>query len=108
MALGGEKINSLLSLPEIPDSERTPLMDVLLGIIEALSETIQRHDEEMGSLKDEIAILKGEKRVRNSNPVVWRRQPILTRRQQPATLQKSGRARRNEARLSSSLSMKSK
>jgi hypothetical protein len=50
-----------LSLPEIPDSERTPLMDALLGIIETLSETTQRQDEEIGCLKDEIAILKGEK-----------------------------------------------
>ncbi|WP_305909774.1 hypothetical protein Q9L42_003700 [Methylomarinum sp. Ch1-1] len=50
-----------LSLPEIPDSERTPLVDALLGIIESLSETVQRQDEEIGCLKDEIAILKGEK-----------------------------------------------
>ena len=50
-----------LSPPEIPDSERTPLVDALLGIIESLSETVQRQDEEIGCLKDEIAILKGEK-----------------------------------------------
>jgi hypothetical protein len=54
-------MNKRLSLPEIPDSERTPLVGALLGIIESLSETIQRQDEEIGCLKDEIAILKGEK-----------------------------------------------
>lgn len=50
-----------LSLPEIPDSERSPLVEALLGIIESLSETVQRQDEQLGCLKDEIAILKGEK-----------------------------------------------
>jgi hypothetical protein len=54
-------MNKRPSLPEIPDSERTPLVDALLGIIESLSETVQRQDEEIGYLKDEIAILKGEK-----------------------------------------------
>ena len=54
-------MNKRLSLPEIPDSERSPLVESLLGIIESLSETVQRQDEQIGGLKDEIAILKGEK-----------------------------------------------
>ena len=33
----------------------------MLKIIEGLRETVQRHGEEIGRLKDEIAILKGEK-----------------------------------------------
>lgn len=34
-----------LNLPEIPDTERTPLMDALLGIIESLPVTVQRQGE---------------------------------------------------------------
>ena len=40
-------MNKRLSLPEIPDSERSPLVDALLGIIESLSETVQRQDGEL-------------------------------------------------------------
>lgn len=54
-------MNKRLSLPEIPDSERSPLVEALLGIIESLSETVQHQAEEIGCLKDEIAILKDEK-----------------------------------------------
>lgn len=54
-------MNKRLSLPEIPDSERSPLVEGLLGIIESLAETVQRQDEQISCLKDEIAILKGEK-----------------------------------------------
>lgn len=50
------------SLPDIPDTEHTPLVDALLGIIEGLWETVQKQDEELLGLKDEITILKGEKK----------------------------------------------
>jgi hypothetical protein len=49
-------------LPPIADSERTPLVQVLLDIIEALGQEVQRQEELNGQLKDEIAVLKGEKK----------------------------------------------
>jgi hypothetical protein len=49
-------------LPPIPESERTPLVQVLLDIIEALMQEVQRQEEQIGQLKDEIAVLKGEKK----------------------------------------------
>jgi hypothetical protein len=49
-------------LPLIPESERTPRVQVLLGIIEGLTQEVQRQEEQIGQLKDEIAILKGEKK----------------------------------------------
>lgn len=41
-------MNKRLSLPEIPDTERMLLVNALLEIIESLSETVQRQDEEIG------------------------------------------------------------
>jgi hypothetical protein len=49
-----------IKLPEIPEEERTPLVEGLLGIIEQLTERVQRQEKEIGRLKDEIAVLKGE------------------------------------------------
>ena len=51
-----------IKLPDIPEEEQTPLVKGLLGIIEQLSELVQRQEEEIGLLKDEIAVLKGEKK----------------------------------------------
>ena len=51
-----------IKLPDIPEEEQTPLVKGLLGIIEQLSEVVQRQEEEIGLLKDEIAVLKGEKK----------------------------------------------
>jgi len=48
-------------LPPIPESERTPLIQALLAIIEALAQEVQRQEEQIGQLKDEIAVLKGER-----------------------------------------------
>lgn len=49
-------------LPEISSSERTPLVERLLAIIELLAQEIQCHEELMGQMRDEIAVLKGEKK----------------------------------------------
>jgi hypothetical protein len=50
-----------IQLPDISDAERTPLVEQLVGLIEALAETNQRHAETIQQLRDEIAVLKGEK-----------------------------------------------
>jgi hypothetical protein len=50
------------SIPTIPEAERTPLVTVLLGLIEALAERVQKQEEEIALLKDEIRILKGGKK----------------------------------------------
>jgi hypothetical protein len=49
-------------LPLISESERTPRVQVLLGIIEGLTQEVQRQEERIGQLEDEIAVLKGEKK----------------------------------------------
>lgn len=49
-------------LPSIPESERTPLVQGLLELIEALTQEVQRQEERMRQLEDEIALLKGEKK----------------------------------------------
>src|SRR3569833_3046172 len=51
-----------LVIPPIPEAERTPLVVALLGIIEALGETVQKQEELIELLKDEIRILKGGKK----------------------------------------------
>lgn len=50
-----------IELPNIPAHERTPLVEGLVQLIEALAERIQQQEESMGRLRDEVAILKGEK-----------------------------------------------
>ncbi|BCU07176.1 IS66 family transposase [Allochromatium tepidum] len=50
-----------IQLPDIPEAERTPLVEQLLSLIEALMEANQRQAEQIQQLRDEIAILKGEK-----------------------------------------------
>ena len=51
-----------ITLPDIPEHELTPVVKVLLGIIEGLAVKVQRQEEEIQQLKDEVAILKGEKK----------------------------------------------
>ncbi len=48
-------------LPNIPDAERTPLVDQLLVLIEHLIQESIRQAEVIQQLRDEIAVLKGEK-----------------------------------------------
>lgn len=50
-----------INLPNIPEAERTPLLDMLLGLIEQLAQENSRQAELIQQLRDEIAILKGEK-----------------------------------------------
>ena len=50
------------SIPTIPEAERTPLVTLLLGLIEDLAERVQRQDEEIEQLKDEVRVLKGQKK----------------------------------------------
>jgi hypothetical protein len=50
-----------IQLPDISDAERTPLVEQLLALIEALAETSHRQTETIQPLRDEIAVLKGEK-----------------------------------------------
>ena len=50
-------------LPQIPESERTPLVDALLQIIVAQQEQIARQQEEIQALKDGIARLKGHEKT---------------------------------------------
>ena len=50
-----------IHLPEIPDAERTALVEQLVVLIETLAEDNQRQAETIQQLRDEIAVLKGEK-----------------------------------------------
>lgn len=50
------------SIPAIPEAERTPIVRVLMGLIESLAERVQKQEEEIDHLKDEIRVLKGEKK----------------------------------------------
>src|SRR5438552_4783446 len=53
--------NGLLSLPDIPAEQRTPLVEALLGLIRAQQDRIRELEETVQTLRDEIAILKGQK-----------------------------------------------
>jgi hypothetical protein len=55
-------------MPPIPESERTPLVIALLGVIEGLAARVQQQDEEIALLKDEIRILKGGKKRPHFKP----------------------------------------
>jgi hypothetical protein len=50
-----------IELPPIPVSERTPLVEALLAIIDVQHQRIQQLEETVQKLRDEIAILKGQK-----------------------------------------------
>ncbi len=49
-------------LPDIPESEQTPLVKSLMALLEQFAERIQLQDEQIDQLKDEVNILKGEKK----------------------------------------------
>jgi len=49
-------------LPPITEAERTPLVEVLLLIIEQQAQAIQKLEEDAQHLRDEVAVLKGEKK----------------------------------------------
>jgi transposase IS66 family protein len=48
-------------LPAIPDAERTPLVETLLGLFDAQQQRLQQLEETVQQLRDEIAVLKGQK-----------------------------------------------
>ena len=48
-------------LPSVAESQRTPLVEQLLGQIEQLLEENRRQAEQIQQLRDEIAVLKGQK-----------------------------------------------
>jgi hypothetical protein len=48
-------------LPNIPEGERSPLVEQLLGLVEHLLQENLRQAEVIQQLRDEIAVLKGEK-----------------------------------------------
>jgi cell division septum initiation protein DivIVA len=50
-----------IHLPDIPDTERTALVEQLVELIEALAEDNQRQAQTIQQLRDEIKVLKGEK-----------------------------------------------
>src|ERR1700686_2550255 len=50
-----------IELPPIPVSERTPLVESLLAIIDAQHQRLQQLEETVQKLRDELAILKGQK-----------------------------------------------
>jgi hypothetical protein len=50
-----------IQLPEIPDAERSPLVERLAPRFEALAQETCRQAETIQQLRDEIAVLKGEK-----------------------------------------------
>jgi hypothetical protein len=52
---------SSIKLPDIPEAERTPLVERLVALIETLAEKTQRQAETIQQLRDAIAALKGEK-----------------------------------------------
>jgi hypothetical protein len=47
--------------PEVPESERTPLVQALLLVIEALQEKVHLQQEQIQALRDEIAQIRGQK-----------------------------------------------
>jgi Transposase IS66 family len=50
-----------IELPPIPATERTPLVEALLAIIDAQQQRLQQLEETVQQLRDEIAVLKGQK-----------------------------------------------
>ena len=62
-------------MPEIPEAERTPLVQQLLDIIALQQERIQQLEERIHQLEDEIARLKGLKARPRIAPSALERPP---------------------------------
>jgi len=71
-------------MPPIPESERTPLVIALLGVIEGLAERVEKQEEEIALLKDEIRILKGGKKRPHFKPSKMDEQTEENRRSEGA------------------------
>jgi hypothetical protein len=50
-----------IELPPIPDEQRTPLVELLLAIIDQLVQRVRELEETNQQVRDEIAVLKGQK-----------------------------------------------
>lgn len=50
-----------LEIPPIPETERTPLVQSLLALIDAQQHALQQLQQTLQTLRDEIAVLKGQK-----------------------------------------------
>jgi len=57
----GSAMQKLPPIPEVPETERTPLVQALLLVIEALQEKEHLQQEQIQALRDEIAQLRGQK-----------------------------------------------
>jgi hypothetical protein len=57
----GAAMQKLLPIPEVPEAERTPLVEALLEVIAALQEKVHLQQEQIQAFRDEIAQLKGQK-----------------------------------------------
>jgi len=57
-----EPLKKLPPLPDIPESEQTPVVKSLLAMLEQCLHVIQQQAEEIDVLKDEVRVLKGEKK----------------------------------------------
>ncbi len=64
-------MRKVLQVPDIPEEERTPLVESLLRLVEQLHERVCQQDEEIQLLKDEVRILKGEKKRPTFKPSQW-------------------------------------
>ena len=53
-------MNKRYRVPEIPESEQTPTVKMLLLLLEQFAQRIHEQDEEIARLKDEINRLKGQ------------------------------------------------
>jgi hypothetical protein len=60
-ACNASGMSAPITLPEIPEEERTPLVEGLVKLVEELADRVHAQEETIGRLRDEIAVLKGEK-----------------------------------------------
>jgi len=92
MSLFNTKISVL---PEIPEKERTPLVNEILETCSFQKEQLALKNEIIQALKDEIARLKGEKPKPISSPQILKKVPaaVIT-----AKNQKTGRDQKKERR----------
>lgn len=79
-----------LSLPEIPESERTPLVDLLLAII-------QQQDQRIRQLEDEVARLKGLTPRPQIRPSILERPDPFGDSPPPRPRKRPGSAKRSKA-----------
>jgi hypothetical protein len=67
-----------IDIPEIPVTERTPLVEALLAILDLQQQRLDQLEETVQQLRDEIAILKGQKPRPQIAPSVLDKPPVAT------------------------------